>query len=409
MPRRLDEIIVHIGFPKTASSSIQKSLAGNSQRLEAEHDVLYPNMGRGSNHHAPLILGFGPAGFVERVALLRGLGSKRELAAAREAALEALERCLDDSLARRAVLSAENLSHFRPEDVERFASWIRLRGDVVRIIACLRHPSDLVSSSVQQRVKGGEVLGEMNNLEAIHRFELRLGSWLDVFGRGAMTVYDFEEARRHPGGPVGRFTEAAELPAGVLDTDAQPIFNSRLSQPAVEMLSALNRRRPRFDESGVAPLRTPRDAGHFEAIVGPRYRAPRELQDTYGVLPAQEAEWLRRELGFEFSPRPEGARDAPPPAQLDPATLESTALLISDLAADAFLHRKLLIGASYLEQGRYEDALSPLREAARVQPDHPRAHNLLRRAYAMLGRRREAANARARHLELKDRWRKSDR
>ncbi len=58
MAQKFDEAVVHIGFPKTATTTIQATLHQNRDRLEQSYGTLYPADGTRRNHNRVLYLAF---------------------------------------------------------------------------------------------------------------------------------------------------------------------------------------------------------------------------------------------------------------------------------------------------------------------------------------------------------------
>jgi hypothetical protein len=141
----MQEIILHAGFHKTGSSSIQASLAAVDLG-----DTAYLNWGH-INHSMPFLAGFTcgelavtPAGFTGATT---GEGKK---------AVADLGAALDASKAKRVIISAESFSGtaYRP-GLELFRDFLRAYCDCIRVIAYLRPIESLIASDFQQCVRAG--------------------------------------------------------------------------------------------------------------------------------------------------------------------------------------------------------------------------------------------------------------
>lgn len=174
-------IILHIGQPKTATTTIQSFLFANAAALAAR-GWLYPAAGR--QHLAHHLLGnwFRPEP-------MHWIGPSDPAAV-----VAALEREIDQTGCHSVILSSESL-YFTPEPA-------RLRGCLagheVRIVLFLRRQDEWIDSAFQENLKNGEIaIGPQRYLDAQAAFldyAARIDTWADAFGADRIIVIPFEKA-----------------------------------------------------------------------------------------------------------------------------------------------------------------------------------------------------------------------
>lgn len=180
------EIVFHIGWPKSGTSSIQSQLAINAGHL-ARNGVLYPDIARtGDAHHAVCSL------FIEH----------------RDPLIPPLDLSLEDLIAyleapehrgiHTTILSSEGFC--RAEAIKPSLAALATRFDV-SVVACLRDPLVWANSLMNQKVKMRLFFGPNLDLEALaeemilrdFEYSDRLQMWADSIGRSKVTVLPLEE------------------------------------------------------------------------------------------------------------------------------------------------------------------------------------------------------------------------
>lgn len=182
-PRRF-ELIVHAGFHKTGSSSIQETFC----RLEIPH-IEYAIWGN-ANHsgsfrfafHEPKSEIYGVGQAPEAIAEAEAIGERR-----RAKLRTALESCTKPAL----MISAEDISSTNSNLALRaFHEFVSPHVAEIFVHAYVRPPGDLVASTFQQRVKAGVNADLYSGTRLRQRIEM-----LDrVFGSEKVNCYSFDRS-----------------------------------------------------------------------------------------------------------------------------------------------------------------------------------------------------------------------
>lgn len=252
------EAILHIGTPKTGTTSIQKFLAGN-EALLAEHGVLYPVTGREvgkQRRQRGLVLSVLPvdragAGF-DKVLNLKTTADRERY---RQSFLESFEAEMKSAAPDRVVISDEALYLFLSTEalVGTLKAFLSRHFDRVRIVAYVRAPTSFVESSYSTHLKMGGTR-DLADFAAHQRQALsywtKLSLWRDVFGADAITVREFSRPLLHREDVVLDFLHAIlGIDIALSDASGGKSANTSIAPLGQHLLLAVNRR---YAEAGEA-------------------------------------------------------------------------------------------------------------------------------------------------------------
>lgn len=326
----MKRVIVHLGMPKTATTTCQNALWKHRAALR-DRGWLYPSVE--PNHTNALCTMFLPDPRCHITVRSRGITTPAAAEALRAEYFATLEAELADQRWHTLILSAEGLSNLSEASLSDLRNWLLRYADAVEAFYWLRHPVSYSISVMQQMLKGGETLSGMMSSLPLTNYRGKLTNALAVFGRDALRVERFEHATARPGGVVSEFCKALGLPADLAKqvTASARKENESMSLLAGYALDALNHARPLFVNGIPNPQRHPAELAQLMRIKGPMFDLPAAQKHQIRAASRPEVDWLRTTFGdafypdvFEDTPLP---HSAPPP----PETARTIGLMVSDL------------------------------------------------------------------------------
>lgn len=285
----MNEVILHVGFAKTASTSIQNALAQNRDVLR-KAGVAYARFtldGREiTNHSLALTYLFTDRGKTHHVHVKKGLDEEEQRARAHAE----LDKALKDSPGK-LVISGEEVPFLDSIELERLRDFFISRGVKLRLIGLVRPTVAFLSSLAQQFVKSGMPLSVASNKTPMRLCKHLAKTFPDV------EFYSFGDACAHKDGPVGFFLET--IGVGLPDLHEDLVSNEAWSDNAVRLCSYLNTH-ARIVFAGVLnPLREEGDIVKFSQINGPRFSLTKS-EVNVPVL-EDEIKWLVEHYGDSFA------------------------------------------------------------------------------------------------------------
>ncbi len=279
-------VFLHIGMPKTATSSVQVALSSAREHLAA-HGLVYPGPER---EHSALLAEFHPQG----VDHFRFRGTRVGPVTARAMA-DALMSEISDLAARPTppdlFLSSEFLNRMPRRGARQIRTHFAELGYDIKVLCYVRHPVGQAQSSLMQAVKRNEAtMAEREEKPVWHSARATLTTYGEVFGRDRLIVCDFSAARTH--GPAQHALRQIGFD-GPLDAIPQAHVNESLSAPALKWAERRNRL----------------DWGHkyyfatnwvLMRIGGRKYTLPATVRERIAETAQDELDWLRREFGLEL-------------------------------------------------------------------------------------------------------------
>lgn len=200
--------LVHIGFHKTGSSSIQVSLE-QSKFILANNGFIYPFL-KVKNQHWPLCVQFLPKAENHYLIREKGFANQTEL----NKWLEEINLELDEQIAtfkgHTCILSSEDFSAIPAHKLTEFRSFLAQRFDSTKIVVYVRAAEKTYSSLIQQLAKGGNVL--LKNLPLPNNFKgalkkKLLEGYLKEFGQENISVIKFAPESLYEGDVVKDFQQ----------------------------------------------------------------------------------------------------------------------------------------------------------------------------------------------------------
>ena len=283
----MDQIFLHIGYPKTGTSAIQTTLHASRAAL-SEAGIVFPDV------HAGLCNVIA-AYFYERPQSLFPYCDMASDA-------DEIQRCIEHGFYRIAldlkqsacsvaVISTESLIALNYASVCRLRDWVLSIAKKATVVCYVRRPTSYAASVIQERVKWGERLPLPASDLPIPRFEHQLPNWEAAFGRENMVVRSASRDELIGHDVVMDFTKLIGF-HGELDRSIE-YNNESLSHVAVLLLDALSA----IDNRLVAS-----NLGFQELwkLPGEKYRLSHSLMRSVELQSKPHLRYLRDRWGIEF-------------------------------------------------------------------------------------------------------------
>lgn len=196
----MKEVILHVGMHKTGTSSIQASLASYDDGTTVYAQLEVPN------HSIPITTVF--ADDPESYHIWKSQGASPDLVRQRKNLYSyLLNRHLRDSTRERLIISAEDIGNLTYDEQRRLIDYFRSRDLDLKVICLTRDPRSLMSSLVQQHIRGG--IAPLGEFRLDYRAYLKC--FYDNLPHDRIIVRDFEAMTGAHGDVVRAFSILARI------------------------------------------------------------------------------------------------------------------------------------------------------------------------------------------------------
>lgn len=265
----LQILYIHIGPPKTGTTSIQGTFFANAALLK-ENGFYY--FAKQRTHHA----------IADHMHKRTRLPEHRKFYDAFLAAAAA-------SPYRAGLLSSEFLIRLTDEEVAHECRALRAIAQELKLICYARHPVDFAVSSAHQAIRYGKPLDIVEASPNMRRLTPILARWASVLGRDNIIVRPFD-IRRMPGGDVVEDFLGCVGLSDLSDKLERVRLNAGLSVLGAHLMDAVARR---IEDEPLAV----RHVGLLRHIAGPRYVLPPETLARVRRQMADEVKSLAEDWG----------------------------------------------------------------------------------------------------------------
>jgi hypothetical protein len=288
--------VIHTGFHKTGSSSIQHSLAHNRDLLAAR-GYLYPefivNGMEFYNRSAPL---YGL--YCEEPETFPHYWYHNQLEA--DHVNNELETLFQDNLWNRnqLIFSDEFISGLSKEGLIRLRDDFSRKGFRLRVISFVREPFNLMVSVSQQRSRNQGIKSILSGARPKKEVQ-KIKNLKDVFGDDA-EFYNFEKTCLHPLGPVGFFFDQLGI---TLKPESVLRRNEGMSQYSVRLLSYINEQAPMFkSDREINPVRLRHDTWLLGKLPGGKFQFNEDEIELIQPKILESRKLIEQLLGEDFLP-----------------------------------------------------------------------------------------------------------
>jgi hypothetical protein len=294
----IEEVILHIGFPKTATSSMQESLKSNSCLIK-EKGFLFPK-DIPSNHFCFLntIVSNNPEQTFQEVKAER---DKRTVHMRLNRLLNRLIKEIRTSNVQKLIISAEGLSLIQEKSIHRckeFFNFISTKEVNYKIICFVRNPIELYYSHLQQALKKGQKTFDSKKY-IISKWLNNINSYKKIFGGKAVYIYSFEDAIIDENGPANFLMKKIGL-SFELEDFKNIKTNESLKSEAIYLIEYINYRIPLIVNGQINPKRERNDTILLENIGELRFGENYNIDENILQLINNDIQKIKDEFDINY-------------------------------------------------------------------------------------------------------------
>ncbi|MCL2504762.1 MAG: hypothetical protein FWE93_00695 [Alphaproteobacteria bacterium] len=301
----IKKLVVHLGGPKTGSSSIQRTLYNNSELLE-KNGFRYLHEWWVSHYKVFQCL-FSSCRIPKNPDLWSYMTAE-ERADYEQVQMEQMLHACKDSDGKTMIMSAEFAVDFAlvPDYSEKFQSFLKeYFSDVeVQIILYIRNPVEWQISRWQEDKKKGCIVKSLNEdwhqkFESYHNIHLR--TFVSKF-KDMITLVKFEDAVKDEDGLVGSFLKLTGFPESELNELKVFRTNESVCAEAMEFIKFAEDVEPTFNKSwNLNPKRTYVDCFPLFSIKGTKFDF--SWRDKLAMLERNREgiQWLKDNAGIDYT------------------------------------------------------------------------------------------------------------
>jgi hypothetical protein len=283
---------LHIGPPKTGSTSIQQTLWKN-RKLLAASSIHYPSL---EKNHRFLVSNFmnEPQKFDYNKLSER---TDEEIVRKNFEKLKQFEEESQDTNCQTLVLSSEHLVLLNVEEIMKLKQYLIGICEDVKILIYLRHPVASVGSFIQESIKNGNRhLSEMRLKPPFSRFSHLMPKWQECFGTESIVLREMHRNRLINKDLIDDFLYTVGF-SGDSSQIKRVKANEALSAPAVLIADALTQFAPKYSAARA-------NSRYLSEIKGPKYIPDDEILNKTLELVKPELEYLEQEWGIALQDAP---------------------------------------------------------------------------------------------------------
>lgn len=264
----MKRFILHVGFHKTATSSIQQTCAQNDNLIFSK-GYRYPcftfrNKERIYNHSVPIYSLYcdNPDAYHVNVKWrISGQEAYSEYYPQWNKLLNG-----SDSI----LISGEDISTLSQKSLQNLKADILKSGFQLSVIAFIRSPLSFLESSIQQRVKGGKTIELILRKYSPHTSISRINTLQEVFGE-SINFYSFRDACNHSLSPVLSFLKLIDIDCKI-DEIFPVVRNQSLSMNSARLISSINSTYPLISQGKMNSKRERNDFAPISLIRGNKFK-----------------------------------------------------------------------------------------------------------------------------------------
>ena len=289
-------IILHIGFPKTGTTTIQNVLYEHRNILLKEKNILYPALAPNLTDALCTIFLDDPRRHITNK--INGVTDQKDIDLLIKRYKNTLEKDISSTKHDTLLLSAEGVSNLGMESLSKLKTWGGQFSNTWAVIAYVRHPVTYTTSVIQQLLKGGETLESLYQLPPIPNYKGKLSKFIRVFGKENISIFDFESATKE--NLLQSFCRQINVDDMVFNNNQDRKDNVSMSMEAILILDRINHIRPVFVNGKRNNLRTNQELAQVQRIKGNRFYVPTHIEALIKTKTRDDIEWLNKEFNLNL-------------------------------------------------------------------------------------------------------------
>ena len=295
------KIYLHAGLMKTATSSIQESLAENKDFLDSlgYFTFKYYDSNLSLPIHSLFSRGFKNSPHHVNVQWsvwqIYGFNYKSLLAILDEIKQTSCENVIISADWISALLKTSEL-----KELNKFLNKIMPNADI-DLVVYLRERKSYASSIIQQHIRSN--YSDNNNIfdtDYGRLYQNSLKKLIKVFGREKVFAYKFEDSLKNDRGPVGYFAEAIGIAKEDIEKMKIVRTNESLSDMAIDIIKYIDKQVPYIIKNKVSVFRTVRDTWLFHDISGDKFKLDSETLRKINEDGQKDTEWLKNNFNIQY-------------------------------------------------------------------------------------------------------------
>lgn len=343
MQKKFKSVILHVGIPKTGTTSIQTYCIQNVTQLR-EHGIHYPSSWP-ENHTVVL-----PYILDESYQNNRISPQKHEEYLNIDW-LGLLDSEVEHTSAQHLLLSAEGISGYPISALQKLKSLLSKYADTIDVIVYLRHHVSLFESRLPQmlRTTNNITIQEVETIlyqKISNYIKFTLLRLNRVYGREHVTVYSYENASTHSHSIVGHFLEHLAIPY-INNPESIPTKNIRLSDVGCGILDTYRKQLLHTHKSNEMD-----NINQLLQIKAPPFIINEEQRNKIMTHSATDRNWVHTHYGIDYQDLPESTNTQLHHEEIDTASLFDTFSKLSPNLQDAtisYLQQTNLLSAEKLQ------------------------------------------------------------
>ena len=284
------KLVLHIGPPKTGSSSIQASFDSKAVDL-SKHGVLY-------HYERPLpvwSLALKFASVAQRATpiIRRHFATDAQAVAWSESVWENLGKQVEQSDAKLCILSSEFFLALPAPNVQKLLTQLQGIFSEITVVAYARDPASLYVSALQQNIQGGRRLNMLQTPSSFkYTFRKQITRYADVLGWSNIVVRNFDRANLVGGDVVVDFLDVLEKQGASVDIPSISV-NESLPGAAIAWLLTVNETwsRVSLNDERQAVINRLHNSKRLATLPRLKLNAP-ELENLIMGQAADDLNWL---------------------------------------------------------------------------------------------------------------------